>query len=444
MDLLFPKGFVFGISESDLQTVGSLLPQQKENTFKTSWDIFAKKQKIDEPLNGSFKYLNYKQDAKLLTELGIKAYRTSISMSRTIDKNGHVNKKAIQWYRNYLQLLKNKGIQIHLCLYHWEAPEQFSKNGILDKNFADYFLKHVKIVLENLSDLVDYFIPFNESWCICYLSYFVGIHAPGYKNINKFFKAYFSLLDLQTKTIHLIKTKNKKVGLVNIHFPTYIQKQSGHQQSFINAREIADNLTNYIYSDPWFFGNINKSIISKFKKYFPKNFLEIIKNCQLGQSIDYYGINYYNSQFIKPAKNLLGYEQEILKGALTNSLGWPIAIPPHYPNGLTDILVNFTNRYSPAGLKKIMITENGVPGQDDNFRIFFIKKHLKQIQLAISKGALIKGYFHWTLLDNYEWQEGYKPESAFGLVAVDSKTSQRLPKKSFFWYKNLIKCHLNK
>lgn len=434
-----PKDFTFGIAESDLQTVGSTHPQQYENAQATMWDVFARKKKIDEPNAGSFKYLKYQEDAELIKRLGVKAYRTSVSMSRTIDSDGRVNKKAIRWYRQYFKLLKSSGIKLHLCLYHWEAPARFAKNGILDKNFSAYFLRHVKICLENFSDLADYFIPINEFWPICYLGYFKGIHAPGKTGLANFFQAYFQMIKLQSQIIQLIKVKAKKrAGIVNIHFPSYTQTEHASDPKYIEARHWADSLTNLIYTDPLYFGSIDEIVEQKYKKYFPKNYQSILNHACQGKLIDYYGVNYYNSQYIKPAKNDFGFDWYTPKEALKNSLGWPVSLPPHYPNGLTDALVNYSQRYSPVGLKQIMITENGVPGED-KFRIFFIQKHLAQIQAAIAKGALVKGYFHWTLLDNYEWTEGFKSKSAFGLVAVNRKTGQRLPKPSFFWYKRTIK-----
>ncbi len=448
--LQLPTSFIFGIAESDLQTAGSLLPQKHENAQKTMWEVFAKKRGIDAPLYGSHKYTQYKNDIKLLSDLHIKGYRTAISMSRTIGKDGKPNKKAITWYRNYLSGLKAKGLSIHLCLYHWEAPEQFLKQGILDKNFEEYFLKHIEIAVKEFSDLVDYFIPINELWCTCFLSYLIGIHAPGYKSISLFFKSYFAAINLQTKAIKKIKelSPKAKIGIVNIQFPTYIQPDEVTKAGYTQARDMADNLTNFIYSDPFYFGTIDESVIRKFKHLFPKNYHAILQNAKLSDQIDYYGVNYYNSQYVKPAKNDFGYEQVIPDEAMKNTLGWPVALPPHYPSGLTDILLTYSQRYRGFGLKKLVVSENGTPlltdstrekVPSDDFRIFFVQEHLKQIQQAIAKGAQVDGYFLWTLLDNYEWQEGYKPEGAFGIIAVDKKTGKRIPKKSYYWYKDFLK-----
>jgi beta-glucosidase len=446
--IAFPKNFVLGIAESDLQTVGSILPQEKEGAQKTMWEVFALKQNIDAPFYGSQKFNHFKDDVKLLNELGVKGYRTSISMSRTIDKNGNVNKKAIKWYRNYLEGVKRNGAEIHLCLYHWEAPDIFAKEGILDSRFHEYFLKHTDIVIEHFSDLVDYFIPMNEIWCMSFLSYLIGIHAPGNKSANDFFKAYFTSIELQKKVIIRIKEHSSahKIGIVNIHFPAYIEPDHIQDEKYIQARHIADNVTNFMYSDPFYMGTLDAKLIKKFKSKFPKNYVEILKDAKIEEYIDYYGVNYYNSQYVKPAKNDLGYEPVIPDGAMVNSLGWPIALQPYYPEGLTDILFAINQRYAGFGIKNLVVSENGTPlytspeGEipQDDFRIFLINEHLKQVQSAILKGVPVTGYFLWTLLDNYEWQEGYKPESAFGIVSVDKKTGKRIPKKSYFWYKDYL------
>ncbi|CAN5153310.1 GH1 family beta-glucosidase [soil metagenome] len=453
--LRLPKTFTFGIAESDLQTVGARLPQEKEDAQKTMWELFAQKQKIEAPLYGTFKYNNYKTDIKLLADLNVKAYRTSISMSRTIDADGKVNKKAIAWYRDYFTRLKEKGLEIHLCLYHWEAPDKFLQKGVIDPTFQDYFLKHTDIVIEHLGDLVDYYIPMNEFWCMCFLGYYIGIHAPGYnRDIVSFWKAYFALVEIQTKVIQKIKTTSKtKVGVVNIHFPSYIQKEHTADTAFINARHLADNVTNFMYSDPFFMGEMDEILVERFKKIFPKNHKEIITNAKMPTDIDYYGVNYYNSQYVKPADNDFGYDQVMPNDALYNSLGWPVALPPHYPPGLTDILLAYTHRYKGFGLKRLIVSENGTPAYTDltssavpadDFRIYIIQEHLKLIEDAIAKGAIVDGYFLWTLMDNYEWQEGYKAEGAFGLVGVDKKTEKRILKKSYFWYQQLLKNFYNK
>lgn len=441
-----PKNFTFGIAESDLQTVGSSFPIQYENASSTMWDDFTKKLKKDTPNKGSFKYNNIKEDISLINNLGVKAYRTSISMTRVIGKDGKPNKKALKWYRNYLSSLKKKNIQIHLCLYHWEAPNKFIEEGILHKDFHNYFLQHTNIVLEYLADLVDYYLPINELWCICYLAYYVGIHAPGYTDINRFFQSYFASITLQRDVILQIKESQpkSKIGIVNIHFPTYI-RQNSDKKSYVEAQTIADEITNYIYSDPFYIGRMPQETIKRFKKYFPKDYKDIVSNCKLGDEIDYYGVNYYNGQYVKPSKNSIGFELDEDEIFMKNSLGWPILIPPESPPGLTDILHTYSQRYAQHGMKKIIVSENGTPAftneseiPQDNERIYYIDQHLKQIEKAIQKGVKVEGYFLWTLLDNYEWQEGYKPESAFGIVQVDRKTGKRTKKKSYYWYQSQL------
>lgn len=450
--LSFPKDFIFGVSESDLQTVGSVDPQRYESAQQTMWDVFAQKKKIDHPIFGTHKYTHWKEDIRYICNLGAKAYRTSVSMSRTLDESGKPNKKALKWYREYFETIKASKIDLHLCLYHWEAPAQFAKQGVLDKNFSEYYKKHTQVVLDYFSDLADSFIPINESFCVDFLSYYIGIHAPGYQNIRKFFHAYFATLRLQADAVRMIKAyaPKKDVGIVNIHCPAYIQQDKISDKAYLTAQRMADNLSNYIYSDPYFFGAIDPIITSRFKQYFPSNYQEVLRNADVHELINYYGINYYNSQYVKPSRSGLLYEQTVPEGTLLNSLGWVVAVPPYYPEGLTDVLLSYTHRYSSVGLKDIFITENGTPEYtplhkgktpQDYFRVFFMKEHLRQIQAAIAKGAPVKGYLAWSLIDNFEWQEGYKPESAFGLMALNPKTGERIPKKSFFWYKDFLKSH---
>ncbi len=371
-------------------------------------------------------------------------------MSRLIGKDGKINKKAVRWYRAYFEKIKAKGIELHICMYHWEAPEQVARHGILDAHFPELYLRHVKAVLEYFSDIADYFIPMNEQWSMCFVPFYWGVHPPGNTGLHLFFRSAFQMLRLQGEAVRLISDyePKKKIGIINIHFPSYIQRQHVNNPAFLKARTVADYLTNYLYSDPVYFGKIDSDFVSQFKKYFPNTFKDDIASAQVGDQLDYYGMNYYNCQFIRPARVPLTYEWITPEGALTNSLGWPISVEPIYPDGLCDGLVGFTQRYRPFGLKRLMVTENGMPMYSndhilngvpqDDMRVFYITQHLKQIEKAITKGALVNGYFLWTLLDNYEWAEGYKPSSAFGIVAVNFKTGARTAKKSYYWYQNFL------
>jgi beta-glucosidase len=452
MSLNLPSDFLFGISESDLQTVGSTAPYERENAQRPQWVPFSEKQHIQPPLDGAFKYDKWEEDIALLKGLGIKAYRMSISISRTIDRDGNVNTAAIQWYRNYMEAVKAAGMELHVSLYHWEMPDIFGEDGILHPDFTAYYDRHTKIILDHFSDLIDYYVPMNEPWCVVFLSYYVGIHAPGKKDMHLLFKAFFKTLELQTNAIRTIKAhdQNHKIGIINIHFPAFTPPEHVGDAIYESVRHVADQILNYSYSDPFYFGTLDEQFIEKFNQYFPAGYEAIVQNAKLNDWIDYYGVNYYTSQYIVPSdNNPLGYDQWVPENAEKNGLGWPIAIEPQYPNGLTEVLISYYKRYKTAGLSKILITENGVPGISpetndtgqpiDTFRSEFIENHLQQVSAAITQGVPVKGYLLWSLLDNFEWQESYKPESAFGLVHVDMKTGKRTPKESYYWYKDIIK-----
>lgn len=446
----YPLHFRFGIAESDLQSVGSLLPYEREGAHQPLWVPFSKSRRIEPPLYGAYKYERWPEDVVLLKNLSIQSYRTSISMSRTTDQDGNINTKAIQWYRKYFEAIKAQGIELHVALYHWEIPEHFGEDGVLHPDFPAFFARHVDIVLEYFSDIIDYYIPLNELWCITFLSYYVGIHVPGKKDTTLFFKALFRMLEIQSATVRQIKEHNAqhRIGIVNIHFPAYIPQEYKNDPSYQRACRIANQVTNYIYSDPFFFGTLDDECITTFRQYFPDNYVAILAQSKIAEHIDYYGVNYYCSRYVMPAENPLHHEQFMPAGGPVNELGWPISLPPHYPEGLTDFLLEYTRRYASVGLKNIIVSENGVPGASvgmdeqgdpaDDFRIQFLDAHLQQVSRAIAAGAPVTGYFLWSLLDNFEWQESYKPESAFGLVAVEKGTGKRIPKKSYGWYKSVI------
>lgn len=175
--------------------------------------------------------------------------------------------------------------------------------------------------------------------------------------------------------------------------------------------------------------------------------MDIIK---VGSKFSTFGLNYYCGKTVTYDKSeRLRFRYIIKEESLTNDLGWPITIPPTYGEGLYDMLNQVYHSYKNFGLKKIYITENGMAQNttwdgkeqiiEDQRRVYYFNEHLKQIHKAIQRGIPVHGYFAWTLLDNYEWAEGYRPESCFGLVHVDRKTLKRIPKKSYHWYKKLIR-----
>lgn len=423
-----------------------------ENSNQTMWNAFAKRggtfqnQSTDEGID---RFSLWKKDVEFMKNIGLKHYRTSISMSRTLNKDNTVNLKAIKWYRTYFKELKKHNIKIYATLYHWELPQYlYEKGGWTNTQTIDTYLQHVRTTIQELGDLIDVYFLMNELWCISMNSYYHGIHAPGEKSLHHALQIAHNLLLAQGLGFEIIKkiNQNAQIGTVSNARPVYPFTQSDTDKK---AAIKADGVFNRWFLDPLFKGSYPQDIIELYGKQLPDFPKSDFKTIKVGHKLDMFGVNFYRGKFVQKAKTPLGYEDIIKPHTLTNDLGWPITIRPNYPDCLYDMLTIFYKRYKTHGLKNIYITENGMAqstpwnGKDsmikDHRRIYYYQEHLIQVHKAIKSGIPVKGYFAWTLMDNYEWEHGYKPESAFGLIHVDRKTLKRIPKLSYFWYKEVIK-----
>ena len=313
----------------------------------------------------------FSEDVKLLKEIGCNAYRFSLEWSRIEPKEGIFDEKAIEKYATMAKTLKDNNIEPFITLWHFTLPQWLAdKGGVLNNKFCYYFLRYIKKVVPLLSQDVTYFITVNEPTIYIEKGYLEKSWPPLEKNLYNCVKAYFAL----------IKTHNKSYRYIHSLCP----------QAKVS---IAHGVN-------WHYGhNFLGKIVAKAIHYFNDTFfLSSLK-------LDYIGLNYYMRCHIKN----LSY------------VGWNI-----YPEGLFFILRSLNKYHLP-----IIITENGIANSSDEKRADFISQHLNIVKRAISENINIQGYFHWSLLDNFEWAEGYKQK--FGLATCD-----RILKPSAFIYKKLI------
>lgn len=448
----FPKDFVFGVADADLQVIGEQHTLAQENSCPTMWSHFAKHSgkchENESPMVGVDRYHRWQEDVGLIAELGVSAYRCSISMSRLLTEAGTVNEKAVAWYRDYFQALQAANIKVYATLYHWELPQFLqAQGGWANRETANWLVKHGLTAMAEFGDLVSDFFVLNEPWCAAMLSYHIGNHAPGEENLKNALLSAHHLLLAQGMIVREAKVKypHLKIGTVYNVQTNYAASATAEDNE---ARMRSEAYFNGLFFEPTYHGRYPEKLISMAGDDMPEisdSDLEII--C-VGKLLDYHGINYYNGALNKlDAASTMGYSSVIDEKLGTNDLGWPIFVPPHYPEGLYDILTSLHDRYQSAGLNNLMITENGMAlhsawdGKSDVVsdprRIEFLRAHIGQVHKAILKGVPLTGYFAWTLMDNYEWAEGYRPESCFGMVHVDRETLKRVPKESYFWYQKL-------
>ncbi len=455
MSKQFPANFKFGIADADLQVIGEDNTKKLEGSEETMWYNFAehsgKVHQNQTPGAGIDRYHLWKTDIEIMKKMGIKHYRTSISMSRTLDQNGTENTKAIQWYEKYFKAIKSAGISIYPTLYHWELPQYLlEEGGWENEKSGEYLVKHAKIVAKYLGEYITEYFILNEPWCSSILSYFHGKHAPGKTSLKSALLAAHNLLIAQGKVYKTLSSISKESiisTVLNVQ-PSYARSTDAKD---LLAAQYSDGSFNRWFFDPIYKGKYPEDMVELYGKSMPSISDADMKVIKIGDKLHTMGVNFYKGSIVNyRAENELKFsELNLRKGGRINGLGWPIFYPPLYPEGLSDILGQLYYSYRDYGLKRLYITENGMAWKDkwdgkskiveDPERVSYYKEHLKQVYNSILRGIPIKGYFAWTLMDNYEWAEGYCQESRFGLIYIDRNTMQRLWKKSAYWYRGLIK-----
>lgn len=405
--LLFPSGFFWGAGTASHQIEGgnnnSWTKWEKKNAERLSKEASAKweswqREKFPEmfdPRNyvsgkACDSYNRYAEDFDLAKIGGHNAHRFSIEWSRVEPEEGKFDDKEIEHYCGIIMALRERGIEPFVTLWHWTEPVWFDeKGGWTNKKSVGYFLRYVEKMVNSLGDQVNFWLVLNEPNVCTNFGYFIGTQPPAKEGAVSFLKAYFNLLDSYRKSYRLIHRlrENAKVGFVN---------------SFVLYE-----------ADVW--KPIN-GIISGFFRYFSRYFFNHTENLN-----DFIGCNYYSRNLITPKKREIPQEKR-------TDLGWEI-----YPEGIYEVLMEIKKYNLP-----IYITENGLADADDSKREKFIEDHLDWISKAMEEGTDVRGYFHWSLLDNFEFPEvrGFWPR--FGLIGIDFKTFERKPRKSFYSYKEMI------
>jgi beta-glucosidase len=454
MNVSFPPSFAFGVADADLQVIGEDHTLREEQSEKTMWYDFGQNSgRVHEnatPGPGVDRYHLWKSDIEIMKSLGVRHYRTSVSMSRILKENGEPNPKTITWYTNYFKALKKAGIAIYATLYHWELPLYLHKTGgWKNPKTIDVFLKHTQTVAKELGEYIDEYFILNEPWCASLLSYHLGIHAPGEKSLASGLLASHHLLLAQGRTYNILKSIDKTLKVSTV-FNTETAYPYSQNPKDVTAAKRADGYFNRWFFDPLFLGAYPSDMVELYDKAMPKTTKEELKEIHIGDKLYTMGINYYCGRLNKWDDTAeLGYTSVLDPKGPTNDLGWPICIPPAYPEGFYDMLTQTWDRYKDHGLKRMLITENGMAlkseltgdGIRDARRVEYLREHIRQVHKAMESGIPVEGYFAWTLMDNYEWAEGYKPNSCFGMIYVDRNTMKRILKDSALWYADVMKSH---
>ena len=444
----FAKDFVWGAATSSYQIEGTGRDSGKGQNI---WDVFTKEPgRVYEGHTGDIAcdhYHRFREDVAYMKELGLKGYRFSIDWSRVLPEGtGKVNEKGIDFYNALIDELLEQGIEPYITLYHWELPyEIYKRGGWMNPEIVEWFGQYARLVAERFSDRVKYFFTLNEPQCFVGLGFLQGCHAPGVKApLRDTFEMAHNALKAHGRAVQMLRAygkQNVQIGYAPTSGMCYPEKET--PKDIEAARKalfaLPDDLSNWTWnvswwSDPVILGKYPEEGMKKYEKYLPVITDEDMK--LISQPIDFYGQNIYNGRCIRMGTD--GRPEEVRRpaGFPKTATNWPVTPEALYwgPKFLYE-------RYR----KPIYITENGRACHDtvsqdgkvhDPNRIDFLARYLKNLKRAAEE-IDIRGYFQWSLMDNFEWDKGYVER--FGIIYVDFETQERIWKDSAYWYRDLIR-----
>jgi beta-glucosidase len=439
VDRTFPAEFLWGSATAAYQVEGSSMA---DGAGASIWDRFAHTPGLI--ANGDTgdvacdQYRLYRQDVALMRELGLKAYRFSVSWSRVLPQGrGPVNPAGLDYYDRLVDTLLENGIEPLVTLYHWDLPAALDdRGGWLNPEIADWFADYGSLMYRKLDGRVKTWATLNEPWVVTDGGYLHGALAPGHKNRFEAPIASHNLMRAHGSAVKAYRAEGRhRVGLVVNLEPKYPASQDPADLAAV-AR--ADAYMNRQYLDPVFLGRYPEEMKEIFGEAWPDWPAEDF--ALIAQPIDWLGVNYYTRNVTRhdPASWPLKAAAVRQPQATYTETGWEV-----FPQGLTDILVWVRDRYGDIPLQ---VTENGAAFFDppqaedarvqDPLRVSYLRKHLLAVHDAIARGVKVEGYMVWSLLDNLEWSLGFSKR--FGIVHVNFATQERTPKDSGRFYAQVV------
>ena len=439
----FPDGFLWGAATAAYQIEGAV---REDGRGPSIWDTFSHTPgKVQDGDTGDIAcdhYHRWRADIGLMRDLGLRAYRFSIAWPRIFpDGAGTVNARGLDFYDRLVDELLAANITPFVTLYHWDLPQALQdRGGWTRRDTVDRFAAYADAVARRLGDRVTHWITHNEPWVAAFLGNYLGIHAPGLRDLpTAVLVAHHILLSHGRAAAALRAAGGGQVGITLNLAPALPASESAADE---DAARRMDAHLNRWYLDP-LFGRGYPSDLDPQLSVLQGRLADTTLAADLAAiaaPLDFLGINYYAPQSVRAtplADNPLGFapvtEAELVaRGYELTGMGWPVV-----PDALHDLLLRVQRDYAPPAL---YITENGAAFPDrvvdgavnDPQRVAYLAGHLRAASAAIAEGVPLRGYFVWSLLDNFEWSFGYSKR--FGIVHVDYATQQRLPKASATWY----------
>ncbi len=437
--MTFPPGFQFGAATAAIQIEGAT-----DARGASIWDSFCR---VPGRVAGGHTtdvacdhYHRWEEDLDLMADLGLRAYRFSISWPRVLPAgSGAPSRKGLDFYRRLVDGLRTRGIEPFATLYHWDLPQALQDaGGWPRRETAERFADYAAVVFEEL-DGVSRWITHNEPWVIAFLGHAYGSKAPGHRDWREALHAGHNVLlshGLATRAFRELSRPDGRIGIALDFYPAYPASDSERDRE---ATRRWDAVRNRWFLDAVLRGAYPADALAWFEaRLGPLELGEDGDFELIAQPVDFLGANYYTRAVVRadPDDEPLGLT-EVAPTLPTTGMGWEIA-----PDSLHELLVGLKRDY---GDIPIAITENGSAYDDpvptngvveDPERLAYLRAHLAAVERAAADGVNVEGYFAWSLLDNFEWEHGY--EKRFGIVYVDYATQRRIPKQSALWYRDFI------
>ncbi|PZD95865.1 beta-glucosidase [Paenibacillus sambharensis] len=460
----FPHDFLFGAATAAYQIEGAW---DEDGKGPTNWDVFSKLPgKTYEGTNGDIAidhYHRYKEDIRLMAEMGLESYRFSVSWARILPTgDGEVNQKGLDFYNDVINECLHYGIVPFVTLYHWDLPLTLEQDGgWTAKRTVEAFVKYAEICFRAFGDRVKHWITFNETVMFCGLGYLKGAHPPGISNDKKkYFQATHHVFYAHARAVEVYKSLKQygEIGITHVFLPAF---STDDQPENVSAARHANEYETFWYYDPILKGEYPAYVVEQLKDNgwtpdWTVEELDTLRGNAAGN--DFIGLNYYQPIRVERNREAAAFTEHTretstlapghasfdgfyrtvkMEDKTYTKWGWEIS-----PQGFLDGLHMLKQRY---GDIKMYVTENGLGDEDpiiegeivDVPRVKYIEEHLKVVKQAIREGIHLKGYYAWSAIDLLSWLNGFKKQ--YGFIYVDHENQlSRKKKLSFHWYKRII------
>jgi beta-glucosidase len=392
-------------------------------------------------------YHRLEEDLELMMSLGVRAYRFSVAWPRIQPQgSGPANRKGLDFYRRLVEGLGERDIVPMLTLYHWDLPQALEdQGGWTSRETSERFAEYAGIVYEDLSDEVPFWITLNEPWVSAWLGHGIGVHAPGHRDTAKALAATHHLLLGHGFALDAMRALGREDNRLGVTLNLSSVRPSREREADREAAHRVDGQVNRLYLDPIFRGSYPEDMLEHYRWESDFSFVRDGDLEKISAPVDFFGVNYYMRHMVREddtgSDNVFSSVRAravIPHDAERTAMGWPVE-----SDGLKEILVRLHEEYTRT---PIYITENGRAAHDyvdpegevkDEERVAFLDAHFRAAHEAMERSVDLRGYFVWSLLDNFEWTEGYSKR--FGIVYVDYATQRRIPKMSARWYSEVIR-----